>query len=115
MPKRTRSYLEDLTRRLRADPGYATLYLDLAGQPAFVGDEDCHEVYKQALTDVCVAFGIQMSEHMNDGMAYGSEDEPEAAPTRIRCPQCHLLSYNHQDIVERYCGFCHAFHADMSP
>jgi len=32
----------------------------------------------------------------------------------ITCPQCGLTSYNPHDIVNRYCGNCHAFHDDMA-
>lgn len=27
----------------------------------------------------------------------------------ITCHQCGMTSYNHNDIVERYCGKCHQF------
>lgn len=32
----------------------------------------------------------------------------------IVCPQCSMTSYNPRDIAERWCGYCHAFHRDMS-
>lgn len=31
----------------------------------------------------------------------------------IICPVCGLLSYNSNDIEQRYCGYCHAFYADF--
>ena len=31
----------------------------------------------------------------------------------IRCPRCGMRSYNPHDIDQRYCGNCHAFHADL--
>lgn len=33
--------------------------------------------------------------------------------TSITCPRCGRRSYNRNDVRERYCGFCHAFHEDM--
>lgn len=33
----------------------------------------------------------------------------------ITCPKCKMDSYNPVDIVERYCGHCHEFLADMVP
>jgi hypothetical protein len=38
-----------------------------------------------------------------------------APPTSITCPRCHLVSYHPSDIRERYCGYCHRFHADPDP
>lgn len=31
----------------------------------------------------------------------------------ITCPHCHTTSYNANDVAQRYCGNCHAFHDDM--
>lgn len=31
----------------------------------------------------------------------------------ITCPQCHMTSYNINDIEKRYCDNCHQFHDDM--
>lgn len=31
----------------------------------------------------------------------------------IRCPKCGMVSYNPNDIRERYCGNCHAFHETL--
>lgn len=30
----------------------------------------------------------------------------------IRCLVCGLGSYNPNDIEQKYCGYCHVFHAD---
>lgn len=30
----------------------------------------------------------------------------------IECPRCHRVSFHSDDIRERYCGACHAFHRD---
>ncbi len=32
----------------------------------------------------------------------------------ITCPFCKMTSYNPNDIEQRYCGNCHAFHDDIS-
>jgi hypothetical protein len=31
----------------------------------------------------------------------------------ITCPQCGWISYNFNDIKEKYCGHCHLFHGVM--
>ena len=31
----------------------------------------------------------------------------------IVCPKCGMVSYNPNDVANRYCGACHAFHADL--
>jgi ribosomal protein L37E len=31
----------------------------------------------------------------------------ERSPESIVCPQCERRSYNPQDVIEGYCGFCH--------
>ena len=31
----------------------------------------------------------------------------------IQCLVCNEISYHQRDVVERYCGHCHAFHSDM--
>jgi hypothetical protein len=31
----------------------------------------------------------------------------------IKCLLCGSVSYNANDVRERYCGRCHAFHADL--
>lgn len=31
----------------------------------------------------------------------------------IRCLQCGMGSYNLNDIAQKYCGYCHIFHADL--
>jgi protein-arginine kinase activator protein McsA len=31
----------------------------------------------------------------------------------ITCPSCGMTSYNPNDVSQRYCGNCHAFHDDM--
>ena len=30
----------------------------------------------------------------------------------ITCTKCRKTSHNPNDVKERYCGFCHVFHAD---
>lgn len=32
----------------------------------------------------------------------------------IRCPQCGWVSYNPNDVRERYCGHCHQYHDVMA-
>lgn len=39
-------------------------------------------------------------------------DKPYAG---IRCLRCGMLSYNRQDIEQRYCGSCHRFHTPAPP
>ena len=36
--------------------------------------------------------------------------ELQADPPAIKCLICGNLSRNKQDIVQRYCGFCHHWH-----
>ena len=31
----------------------------------------------------------------------------------IACPKCGMVSYNPNDVEQRYCGNCHAFHDDL--
>jgi ribosomal protein S27AE len=31
----------------------------------------------------------------------------------IVCPRCGMVSHNPNDVEQRYCGNCHAFHDDM--
>lgn len=31
----------------------------------------------------------------------------------IVCPKCGMVSHNPNDVLNRYCGACHAFHDDM--
>ena len=31
----------------------------------------------------------------------------------IFCPLCHSVSFNANDVEQKYCGRCHLFHADM--
>lgn len=33
----------------------------------------------------------------------------------IRCLTCGLTSFNAHDIAQRYCGWCHRFHEDVTP
>ena len=35
------------------------------------------------------------------------------AQKSIKCPQCGMVSYNPNDVEERYCGNCHEYHDDM--
>jgi hypothetical protein len=34
-------------------------------------------------------------------------------PPSIACPRCGRVSYNMNDVVQRYCGACHEFHDTM--
>lgn len=36
-------------------------------------------------------------------------------PPSIECPACHRVSYNINDIRERYCGHCHNWHDFLTP
>lgn len=36
-----------------------------------------------------------------------------ARPPHFTCPRCGAVSYNRNDITERYCGRCHTFLDDM--
>jgi len=38
---------------------------------------------------------------------------PDKERPSITCPTCGMVSYNHNDIRERYCGHCHQFHDEM--
>lgn len=38
-----------------------------------------------------------------------------AAPPSFTCPHCGAVSFNPNDIRERYCGACHAFIVDGWP
>jgi hypothetical protein len=35
---------------------------------------------------------------------------PTVTPTTILCHRCGMVSHNTNDVRERYCGACHAFH-----
>jgi len=39
--------------------------------------------------------------------------EAQREQLRITCPRCGQMSYNPEDVAQKYCGNCHAFHADM--
>jgi hypothetical protein len=41
--------------------------------------------------------------------------EPLVFPTSFVCPRCRAESFNLNDIVERWCGRCHAFVDDPPP
>lgn len=32
----------------------------------------------------------------------------------IKCLACLLVSYNRNDVEQRYCGHCHKFHEDLT-
>jgi hypothetical protein len=38
-----------------------------------------------------------------------------ARKPHFRCPTCGAISFNRNDIRERYCGRCHTFHGDPKP
>lgn len=42
-----------------------------------------------------------------------SEDAKRIHGPSITCPRCQRTSYHPEDIRQRYCGHCHAFHADL--
>jgi ribosomal protein S27AE len=47
---------------------------------------------------------------------FGDPYEIEVAaeqPFYIVCPKCGMVSHNPNDVRERYCGNCHAFHDDL--
>ena len=39
---------------------------------------------------------------------------PKDGARAIRCKTCHSISHNPNDVEERYCGQCHAFHEDAT-
>lgn len=41
------------------------------------------------------------------------EDRGPAGQPYIVCPKCGRTSHNPNDVQERYCGACHAFHDDL--
>jgi hypothetical protein len=42
----------------------------------------------------------------------GVQEKLHAVPeSSYECPDCHAVSYNPNDIANRYCGACHRFHA----
>lgn len=41
-----------------------------------------------------------------------NESKPQPS---ITCPQCKRTSYHPEDIRQRYCGACHAFHDELPP
>lgn len=46
----------------------------------------------------------------------GERDKPKVSEKdteSIECPQCGLVSYNINDIAQKFCGRCNQFHADM--
>jgi hypothetical protein len=38
-----------------------------------------------------------------------------ALPPSILCPHCKLISYQPEDVANRYCGHCHVFHEATPP
>ena len=51
----------------------------------------------------------------NDADDYGgrpAQSKEKKVPS-ITCPTCLKVSYHYQDIQQKYCGFCHRFHAEM--
>jgi hypothetical protein len=36
-------------------------------------------------------------------------------PESIECKRCGMRSYNHNDVEQHYCGFCHVYHDDLWP
>jgi len=49
-----------------------------------------------------------------DAEDYGNLPAAGGLPASIECPTCHRVSYHPQDIENRYCGWCHAFHEEMT-
>lgn len=45
--------------------------------------------------------------------AWRSQRNLEREQPSITCPECHMKSYNPNDIDQRYCGNCHKFHSEM--
>ena len=43
--------------------------------------------------------------------SFDSESVHDSLPS-YACPVCKMVSFNHNDIVNRYCGQCHKFEAD---
>jgi len=39
-------------------------------------------------------------------------NDPNDFSLRIKCGRCKMTFYHSQDVEHRYCGNCHAFHAD---
>jgi hypothetical protein len=85
------------TRTIGRPTENAGLILDLRRDVAQGAGHDCEEWVVGARCILC--------------------DRPRERPREpvpsITCPVCQRTSYNVNDIRERYCGFCHRFHADM--
>jgi ribosomal protein L37E len=37
----------------------------------------------------------------------------QGAEPSVTCPRCGMESFNENDVIHAYCGFCHKFHTDM--
>ena len=46
---------------------------------------------------------------MSEGLTYEIAEDGKS----ILCKECGMRSYNAEDIKEKYCGKCHAFHFIM--
>lgn len=39
--------------------------------------------------------------------------DKESLPASFECPRCHRVSYNRNDVANRYCGACNLFFGDL--
>jgi hypothetical protein len=83
----------------------------LSGGTIYGGD--VYVAYKllQSFVEVLDAVGPKVAELALRHQRMAAADD--APPPSITCPRCQRTSYNRHDIEQRYCGGCHAFHADM--
>jgi hypothetical protein len=51
-----------------------------------------------------------------DGGGFGGKKPIRCGspPSKFRCPRCGAVSYNPNDLRERYCGRCHVFVDDQA-
>jgi hypothetical protein len=56
---------------------------------------------------------IRHATFIGDGLI--NKLQREAAPPSFECPDCHRVSFNANDIEQRYCGACHAFFPPRRP
>ena len=58
----------------------------------------------------------QKGRHSNgDSIDYCPTHDQMAKRPHVRCPKCLMVSFNPNDIEQRFCGLCKLFHADPEP
>jgi hypothetical protein len=94
------------SRRLEKD--FLALFPDLQCTP------DLSRVFERALVYRDIAY-VEHEIHDLFKQLQAYTPAPANEPPSIFCPKCGLVSYNPNDIEQRYCGSCHEWHASDRP